>query len=735
MAEKYDIGPRIGIEGEKEFKAAISSINKDMAVLDSELGKVAAQFGDNAGSMDALRSKSEVYNKQIDAQKEKIETLKSALKNASDEYGTADNRTKNWQIQLNKAEGELAKTENALKGTNDKLDNFGNEANKSGDEIEKAGKKAVSSGSDAEKGASKWDKLAGGLKKVGDLAGKAVVALGTAAVGAAAGVGAMTLKAAASADDINTLSKQTGLSTEEIQKFQYASTRIDVSFDTLSGSMAKLTKNMSGAKDGSGAASDAFKKLGVAITDSKGNLRDNEDVFNDAIKALGNVKNETERDALAMDLFGKSAQDLNPLILGGADTLKKLGDEAEKAGLILGQDALDNLNNLNDAMDGFKATASGSGSLFATAFAGPMADGLNTLTGYMRDLTSAFRTGGFDALSDKLGEVIADGVGKMNEAMPKILDFGMSIITKVIEGISMNIPQLVNGATQIITMLLTSLLTMLPQLMEAGLQIITELASYISDAIPQLTPVIVDTMLTIVDTLIDNIDLLVDAAVAIITALAIGLIDALPKLIDKAPEIIIKLVNALVENLPKIIEAGVKIIAELVKAIVQSIPSLVKAMPSVVAAITSALAALPAQMLSIGGSLITGLWNGIGNKLTWLKQKLSSFTDSVISSIKEFFGVHSPSTVFAGIGGYLSEGLADGISGKAGLVSAAMDKINNDLTARANITYSGAAAGGGGYGVAVSNIYMDSVLVASGTGKAQYRKNSTRARSYGVVPA
>lgn len=170
-------------------------------------------------------------------------------------------------------------------------------------------------------------------------------------------IGSMAVAAGKSADDINTLAKVTGLSTEMIQKFSYASDIIDVDLDTLTKSMAKLTKNMETAKKGTGDAADAFKKLGVSIKDNKGELRSNQAVFNDVINALGKVENETQRDAYAMQIFGKSAQDLNPLILGGADALEELGKEAEDAGLILSQDTLDAANEFNDSIDKLKSKA------------------------------------------------------------------------------------------------------------------------------------------------------------------------------------------------------------------------------------------------------------------------------------------------------------------------------------------------------------------------------------------
>jgi phage-related protein len=436
----------------------------------------------------------------------------------------------------------------------------------------------------------------------------------------------MTVKAAQSADDINTLSKQTGLSTEQIQKFQYASSVIDVDLDTLTGSMAKLTKNMSAAQSGTGNAAEAFTALGISVTDSNGELRNNQDVFNEAIAALGNMTNETQRDAYAMAIFGKSAQDLNPLIEGGAEQLAQLSEEAEKAGIILGQDPLDNLNTLADAMDRFKGTANGAGSLFSTAFAGPMAEGLNMLTGYMTELTGAFNQGGFDTLSDKFGEILTDITLKVNEYLPQIVDFGLGIITKLIEGITQNIPALVQGAVSVMMTLTKALLDMLPLLIDAGLKIIVELALGIAQALPELIPTIVDTILTIVDTLIDNIGLLVDAAIAIIVGLANGLIVALPQLIDRIPEIIIKLVEAITESLPKIIEAGISIILTLAGALIKAIPQLIKKIPEIIASIVKSFGDYIQDIKNIGKDLISNLWEGISGKIKWLKDKISEFS-------------------------------------------------------------------------------------------------------------
>ena len=174
--------------------------------------------------------------------------------------------------------------------------------------------------------------------------------ISTAAAGAAVALVGMGVKAAQSADDLATLSRNTGFSVEELQKMQYASDFVDVSMEAMTGSITKLTKNMS-------SGSDAFKTLGVRITDTQGNMRDATDVWYETLYALSKVENETERDALSMELFGKSAMELSGIIDDGGVALVNYGMEAEKTGLILSGDAVDAAVKFNDQVDKLKNTA------------------------------------------------------------------------------------------------------------------------------------------------------------------------------------------------------------------------------------------------------------------------------------------------------------------------------------------------------------------------------------------
>ena len=184
-------------------------------------------------------------------------------------------------------------------------------------------------------------------KKTGELADK-TKALSAVSFAALTGMATMAVKAGQAADDLNTLSKQTGFTTAELQKMQYASDLVDVSVEDMTGSISKMTKQMA-------TENAAFKTLNVEIKNADGTLRSANTVWYETLDALSKVENETERDTLAMEIFGKSAASLSGIIDDGGDALRSYGEEAEELGLIMSQDTLDAANKLNDAIDVTKA--------------------------------------------------------------------------------------------------------------------------------------------------------------------------------------------------------------------------------------------------------------------------------------------------------------------------------------------------------------------------------------------
>ena len=334
------------ISGEKQYKQAISEINSGLGVLDSEMKKVSAQYRDNENSVEALTAKNDVLERKMLSQKDKVEQLRQALQNSVEQYGEADKRTMKWQKSLNEAEAALADTEHQIKENN----------------------KTMAETSDTSEGLSLNIKdlasqfgvnLPGGLDKAmsgmkGFSAGSvaavgAVVAVVAALIDAEKKLVNLTKETAARADDIMTMAQITGLDTQTIQGMQYAANLIDVSFETIKGSMTKLKRSQDSARDGNKELIDTFQRLGVEFQNTDGSLRNSEDVFYDVIDALSSVESSADRDVIAMSLFGKSAEDLNPLINQGSEALKGYAAEAENINYILSDESLEALGAVDDA--------------------------------------------------------------------------------------------------------------------------------------------------------------------------------------------------------------------------------------------------------------------------------------------------------------------------------------------------------------------------------------------------
>ena len=609
---KADIGAKIGIDGEKEFKDQIGKINNSLKTMSTELKAVTAEFGKNETSEEALTAKNKVLNQQIGLLTDKLDKQNQKLAEARAKYDEASPQVQYYQQEVNKTREALAKAQNEVDKNNQALKENA-EANEKATEKEK-----------------KHIDVLGGLAT-------SFTIMATAAGAAVTAIAKMTFDSGKWADDLNTLSKQTGISTEDLQKYQYAAERIDVPIETLTGSMSKLTRSMGQAQKGTGNAGDAFAKLGVDITDAQGNLRDNEAVFKDAINALGQIENETERDAVAMDIFGKSAQDLNPLILGGADALEELGKKAEDAGLILDQQSIDKLNGVRDSVDGLKSTAEAAGHMFSVGFAEPISGAINTATGYVEQLVGSF-DGGFGAIGDTIGAILGDMTSKITSALPQVLELG----------------------TQIVLTLTEALVQQLPAIVDTGLQMFTALYDSISTALPDLIPVAVDAVLTIVDTMNSNIDMLVDTAIQLIFALADGLIAALPTLIEKAPVIVSHLVSAIVENAPKLLTAALELIVKLATGLLSNLGKIKDAAWDIVLTVVNGILDLRQKLLDVGRNVVEGIIEGISNSFTWAWNKIKEWFGNVLDRVKNFLGIHSPSTVFAGIGENMADGIAVG---------------------------------------------------------------------------
>lgn len=334
------IGAGIKLTGEKEFKNALSEINSGLRVNQSELNLTSAEYANNSQSVEALTAKSKALQNTIYSQIDKVKLLEKAMKSSAEKHGESDKKTSQWQISLNKAKADLAKMNNEL-GENQKA-------------LKKA-EKGTTSLADVVKGLSNTigvdipPAMQGFVGKLDGVNASAATLVGVLA-GIVTGLSKMTIETAKVADDLLTLSATSGMTTDQLQELRYASEFVDVSVETMDSSMTKLIKSMDSARSGSREQADAFRKLHISYKDTNGQLKDSNTVFFEMIDALGNVKNETDRDALAMTLLGESARDLNPLIEVGSGKLKELGQEAHNVGYVMSEETLGKFGQLDNAM-------------------------------------------------------------------------------------------------------------------------------------------------------------------------------------------------------------------------------------------------------------------------------------------------------------------------------------------------------------------------------------------------
>ena len=479
------INTKIKLDGEKEYKAALAEINSGLRVLKSELNLASEQFKDNAGSVDALSKKNDILERSILTQQEKIEKLKEALQYAGKEYGKSSEKTNGWKIALNNAEAELAKMQGELDANTDALKkmatpldkvrsafaatkeqggcvkevlaNLKDEFTLSTDSANGLGTAltdiAGHFGIQLPEGASKAASALNGINAGAALAVTGIGLLAAAIVKAEKALISMTKESAEYAKEIKTLSSVTGQSAESLQEFDYAAEMIGVSSDRIRDSLKETTNKMQEAATGTGDAYEAYNKLGVEITDVDGQLRSAEDVFYDTIDALGDMKNKTERDALAMDLMSESAQELNPLIEIGSDGLKQYAQEAHSMGYVLDNEALTALTEVDDAYQRLQKSQEGAKNQLSAEFAPYLTEFYEKITKLIKDGGQALKDSGivdsFGMLLETVGDIIAPTDQLSSDTVPKLTE-ALRPLAEIMAGIADTI-DFISGAATVLT--------------------------------------------------------------------------------------------------------------------------------------------------------------------------------------------------------------------------------------------------------------------------------------------
>lgn len=356
----------------KEMMDKVKELNKELTENKQKQKETSKEIKDAEKELKKTENAVKKSGTATEEQKRKIEELKKTISGGKE------------QLELLKQGEERLKV--AIAGTNDKI---------------KAHGKALADVKSSTQNI---------IKGVQDLT-KQIAALGIAGAAAFAGLYKYIGDAAAWADDLDTLSDKTGIATDDLQKFMYASELVDVSVETMTGSLTRLTKAMQTAKNSPGGSiGKIFDTLNVDAVDKvTGQLRDRQEVFYELINALGKVGNETERDAMALELFGKSAEEINPLIKGGAETIRQMGEEAEKAGLILDKETISRLHAFNDGIDTLKSK----GSQIQKITASEMLPAIESVTAVadelLNDINEMSKTGELEARAKEIGQIVRKG--------------------------------------------------------------------------------------------------------------------------------------------------------------------------------------------------------------------------------------------------------------------------------------------------------------------------------------
>lgn len=443
LAERTNkLGESLRGDKEQKYKQSIDQLNASIDVLDAQMRKVAAEYEDSADSADLMAKKNDILTQKIIQQANKVDLLESAFKNATEYYEIGAVETSRWEKELANAEAELYKMENQLKRNTEQMAKANEETGESaqsmgeiGDAAEEAGKGMgnlgdVVNGLTSKLGIQLPDGMKSSMNAMGSLDAQSLALAGGFAAVAAAIVKAekalisMTKEAASNADDLLTLASVTGTTTDSVQELNYMADLTDVSFDRIKDSLKETTNKMQEAATGTGDAYEAYKRLKVEITNTDGSLRSAQDVFYDTIDALGEMKNKTERDALAMDLMSESAQELNPLIELGSEKMQEYAQEAHDMGYVLDRDALKSLQAVDDAYARLQNTQEGVKNQLSAEFAPYLEEFYGDVTTMVKDGGKALKDSGivdsFGMLLDTVGDILNPMSDLSNNRVPAL---------------------------------------------------------------------------------------------------------------------------------------------------------------------------------------------------------------------------------------------------------------------------------------------------------------------------
>lgn len=599
---------------------AILKARKSASALSGELRGVESLLKLDPTNTVLLAQKQEILAESIAGAKDKLKMLIAAQESMSRQLADgkiSPEQYRDFEREIESTRQQLTRLEAAASGTDDAVADVGDAARKAGEKAEKA--------------SGGWTVLKGTLA---DLAASAIK---TAASAISDTAQEMITGAAEYGDTIDKMSQKMGMSSDAYQEWDFVLQHCGASIESLKPAMKTLA---TAAENGS----DAFAQLGISQEQIAGMSQ--EQLFDATIAGLQNVTDETQRTYLAGKLLGRGATELGPLLNTSADDVADMRAQVHDLGGVMGSDAVkaaaayqDSLQNMQYAFSGLKNNISG--------------ELLPTLTLIMDGVTKML-TGGGDEVAAAVGDLVVSLSGQLTAQAPRMMSVALTFIAALVTGLLSALPDLTGTSVELVGALLLGIAEQLPGIIVAA-------ATAVQGIVDKITSP-------------ESITLLVQAAVQILLALANGLVGALPELIDTIPIIITNLVDAVLASLPEIVEAGLQIIIALASGIVTNSGHVLAVVPKLIVALVHAFGSYVSSVAGIGKAIVDGIRKGITEQWQRLKADVSNLFTGLVDWIKKLLGIHSPSTVFAGIGTNMAKGIGAGWQDTIG-------DINRDIAA------------------------------------------------------
>ena len=599
---------------------AILKARKSAKDLSGELRGVESLLKLDPTNTVLLAQKQDILAESIAGAKDKLKMLIAAQESMSKQLADgkiSPEQYRDFEREIESTRQQLTRLEAAASGTDDAVADVGDAARDAGEKAEKA--------------SGGWSVLKGALA---DLAASAIK---TAASAISDTAQEMITGAAEYGDTIDKMSQKMGMSSDAYQEWDFVLQHCGASIESLKPAMKTLA---TAAESGS----DAFAQLGISQEQIAGMSQ--EQLFDATIAGLQNVTDETQRTYLAGKLLGRGATELGPLLNTSADDVADMRAQVHDLGGVMGSDAVkaaaayqDSLQNMQYAFSGLKNNISG--------------ELLPTLTLIMDGVTKML-TGGGDEVAAAVGDLVVSLSGQLTAQAPRMMSVALTFIAALVTGLLSALPDLTGTSVELVGALLLGIAEQLPGIIVAA-------ATAVQGIVDKITSP-------------ESITLLVQAAVQILLALANGLVGALPELIDTIPIIITNLVDAVLASLPEIVEAGLQIIIALASGIVTNSGHVLAVVPKLIVALVHAFGSYVSSVAGIGKAIVDGIRKGITEQWQRLKADVSNLFTGLVDWIKKLLGIHSPSTVFAGLGTNMAKGIGAGWQDTIG-------DINRDIAA------------------------------------------------------